>query len=322
MASKKRKLIKVEIPEDKVSSYPDLGAGWKVEEKWRWNNNKNKLECHRSYISPSCKKFKNLKLAQQHVTLVNELGPDWTVKVKGPRKIKHYYSPSEEEFSSLKQAKAHVAKSLAKAATSITQDEREVEEKKNDTGASSSTLMDLDATPLPPFESSSMDIDRVVDGDNGAKSKKGKHKQPPKRKRNDSDSIRSGGSGLSVGNVVLVVKKKRKKKKKVMHQRKPVDDVDDEERLRQENKLRCEEQQRAETEKQADKRRKEEDKLKRKEDAEKKKIKEDRKRKRVEEEDEKRRIVAVSWSLICSYSVSMLLVHFSLAFSSVTLLQT
>jgi len=289
MASKKEKnLLKGEKPESKETSYPDLGVGWKVRERWTWSNTRSKWQSHKEYISPSGKKFATLKSAQEHIDLIKELGPDWTVEEKWGRKV--YHSPSGKEFRSLKQAKAHVA-------TSNTQDVGEVEEKKNDTtGASSSNLLDIQKTYPPAFGSSSTSgssvyIDRPV---NGAKSKK--DKQPPKRKRNDTDS--NSGSGLSVGNVVLVVKKKRKKKK-VSPQHNTVDAVDYEERLRQENKLRCEEQERAETEKQADKRRKEEDKLKREEDAKNRKLKEDRKRKRVEEEEEKRRIETVSWSLIC-----------------------
>jgi len=260
MASKKeKKLTKEEKPEDKESSYPDLGVGWKVRERWTWSNMRSKWQSHKEYISPSGKKFKSLKSVLDYIDFVNELGPDWTVKQYSSRK--HYtYTPTGQDFPTLKQAKAYVA-SLAVA--SNTQDEGEVEEKENDTtGASSSTLAST---------SGSMDIDSAVDGDDGAKSKKGERKQPPKRKRIDTDS--------NSGNKVNA--------------------VDDEERLRQENKLRCEEQERAETEKQADKRRKEEDKLKREEDAKNRKLKEDRKRKRVEEEEEKRRFETVSWSLIC-----------------------
>ena len=292
MAKKKqKKLIKEEKPESKETSYPDLGVGWKVRERWTWSNMRSKWQPHKEYISPSGKKFATLKSAQEHIDLIKELGPDWTVEEKWGRKV--YHSPSGKEFRSLKQAKAHVA-------TSNTQDVGEVEEKKNDTTEeSSSSLVEIQKTYPPAFGSSSTsgDIDSVVDGDNGAKSKKGK--QPTKRKRNDSDSgncgsARSSSTSGSSMDIDESSKTKQKMKKKVKHQLKPVDDVD-EERLRQENKLKCEEQQRAETEKQADKRRKEEDKLKREEDAKKRKIKGDKKRKRVEEEDEKRRIEAVSW---------------------------
>ena len=116
MASKKKKLTKEEKPEDKESLCPQLGERWKVQEKWHWRNMRNKWQVDKIYISPSGKKFITLKLAQEHIDLVNELGPDWTVKVKGSRK--HYtYSPTGQEFPSLKQAKAH-AKSLAEVATS------------------------------------------------------------------------------------------------------------------------------------------------------------------------------------------------------------
>ena len=266
---------------------------------------------------------------KDYVTSSKELGERWTVehqwhKIR-QRWIKIYHSPDGQKFYTLLSAKQHV----------------DSEKEKDTKGASSSNLLDIQKTYPPAFGSSStsgsMDIDSAVNGDNGAKRNKGERKQPPKRKRNDSDSSNCGSasssstsgssmdidrdnvsSNTTVGKVVLVVKRKKKKKKKVCLP-KPVDAVDDEERLRRINRLRCEEQQRAESEKQANKRRKEEDKLKREEDTKKRKIKEDKKRKRVEEEDEKRRIEAVSWSLICSSSVSMLLVHFSLVSSSVTL---
>jgi len=138
MASEKEKnLIKEEKPESKETSYPDLGIGWKVQEVWIWREDRTNWERRKVYISPSRKKFKSLKSAQEHIDLVNKLGPDWTVKKYSSRK--HYtYSPTGQDFPTLKQAKAY-AKSLAEAATSNTQDEGEVEETMNDTGASSST---------------------------------------------------------------------------------------------------------------------------------------------------------------------------------------
>ena len=109
MASKKKKLTKEEKPEDKESLCPQLGERWKVQEKWYWSNMRSQWQVDKIYISPSGKKFKTLKLAQEHIDLVNELGPDWTVKkYSSHNSRKHYtYSPTGQEFPSLKQAKAY-----------------------------------------------------------------------------------------------------------------------------------------------------------------------------------------------------------------------
>ena len=113
-----------------------------------------------------------------------ELGTGWkykrykcgTTQSGDTRYRYYYYSPTGQEFKSFAAAQAHIDSSttnnIAEATTSATQDEGEVEEKKNDTtGASSSTLVDIQKTYPPTFGSSStsgsMDINNMssVDAD-------------------------------------------------------------------------------------------------------------------------------------------------------------